>query len=308
MKFNETAYKDNLVDQIKKLKKETDAYILAHNYQRDEIQAVADLIGDSLELSRAAVKVRNKVIVFCGVHFMAECAAILNPTKTVLLPVKEAGCPLADMATPEKLRDMKKKYPGVPVVCYVNSSAAVKAESDICVTSANAVKVVNAMKEKRIIFIPDKNLGTYVSQHTDKEVILWEGFCATHINLTEEEVVKMKKLHPGAKFLAHPECRKEVLALTDHIASTSGILRYVKESPEKEFIIGTESGILYRLKQMNPDKKFYLPSQHLTCANMKLTTLGWLTRSLKNMQYKVTVKEPIAAKARRTLERMLEIV
>lgn len=308
MKFNEAEYKGSLVEQIKQLKKERDAYILAHNYQRDEIQDVADLIGDSLELSRAAVKVPNKVIVFCGVHFMAECAAILNPEKTVLLPVKEAGCPLADMVTPEKLRDMKKKYPGIPVVCYVNSSAAVKAESDICVTSANAIKVVNAMKERRIIFVPDKNLGAYVAQHTDTDVILWEGFCATHINLTEEEVLKCKKLHPEAKFLAHPECRKGVLHMTDFIGSTSGILRFVKESQDKEFIIGTEAGILFRLKRDNPDKKFYLPSQHLICGNMKLTTLGWLVRSLKNMEYKVTVKEQIAAKARKTLERMLEIV
>ncbi|HRZ86296.1 MAG TPA: quinolinate synthase NadA [bacterium] len=308
MKFNESAYKEEMIDQIKQLKKDCDAVILAHNYQRDEIQEVADLIGDSLELSRAAVKVQNQVIVFCGVHFMAECASILNPAKTVLLPVKEAGCPLADMVTPEKLREMKKKYPGVPVVCYVNSSAAVKAESDICCTSANAIKVVNALKEKRIIFIPDKNLGRYVAKHTDKEVILWEGFCATHINLTEEEVMRMKKLHPGAKFLAHPECRQEVLQLTDFIGSTSAILRYAKEQPDKDFIIGTESGILYRLKRDNPDKKFYLPSQHLTCANMKLTTLGWLTRSLKNMQYKVTVKDPILSRARRMLDRMLEVV
>lgn len=308
MRFNEEKYKDNLVDQILSLKKEKDAYIVAHNYQRDEIQAIADVIGDSLELSRAVTKVDNKVIVFCGVHFMAECAAILNPKKTILLPVKEAGCPLADMVTVPKLLEMKKKYPGVPVVCYVNSPAVVKAESDVCCTSANAIKVVNAMKEKRIIFVPDKNLGLHVARNTDKEVITWDGFCVTHVNLTAEDVIKCKGLHPKAMFYAHPECRQEVLDLTDGIASTSGIMRLVKESPEKEFIIGTEAGILFRLKRENPDKKFYIPSQHMMCANMKLTTLGWLARSLKNMQYKVTVREPVSSKAKRTLDRMLEIL
>ncbi|MFC2149462.1 quinolinate synthase NadA [Candidatus Auribacterota bacterium] len=308
MRFNETAYKEGLVEQITKLKQERDAVILAHTYQREEIQEIADYIGDSLELSRTAVKVKNKVIVFCGVHFMAECAAILNPDKTVLLPVKEAGCPLADMITVDKLKDLKRKHPGVPVVCYVNTSAAIKAESDICATSSNAIKVVNSLKSDKVIFVPDRNLAVYVAGHTDKEIILWDGYCISHKVLTEEDVKRTKSRHPQAEFLAHPECRIEVLQLADHIASTSGILRYAKASKCNEFIIGTEVGVLYKLRQDSPNKKFYSPSQHLLCANMKLTTLGWVTRALKNMQYKVTVKEPVLSKAKRTLEKMLEVV
>ncbi|MDP8262780.1 MAG: quinolinate synthase NadA [Candidatus Ancaeobacter aquaticus] len=308
MKFNETAYKEKLVAEIRELKKEQDAVILAHNYQRDEIQEIADYIGDSLELSRRAVTVKNKTIVFCGVHFMAECAAILNPDKTVLLPVKEAGCPLADMITVDKLKELKKKHPGVPVVCYVNTSAHIKAESDITATSSNAIKVVNSLKSDKVIFVPDRNLAVYVASHSDKEIILWDGYCISHKILTEEDVKRAKHRHPQAEFLAHPECRIEVLQLANHIASTSGILKYARESKCNEFIIGTEVGVLYKLRQDSPNKKFYSPSQHLLCANMKLTTLGWLARSLKNMQYKVTVKEPVLSKAKKTLERMLEVV
>ena len=248
------------------------------------------------------------VIVFCGVHFMAESASILNPGKIVLLPVVEAGCPLADMVTPEKLRAAKKHYPDAAIVCYVNTSAEVKAESDIACTSSNAVEVVKSLKEKKVIFVPDKNLGRYVqSQVKDKEIILWEGFCPTHIRVQEEDVVKTKKLHPAAEFIAHPECTPEVLALADHICSTGGMFTYVKQSNAKEFIIGTEAGMLYKLQKENPDKKFYLPTQNLVCANMKLITLGWVAHSLEKMVYEVKVAPDVREKALKTLEKMLRV-
>jgi len=301
-------YQDNLKRRIDELKRERNAVIIVHNYQRDEIQAVADITGDSLGLSKAAVRTDADVIVFCGVDFMAETAYILNPTKKVLLPVKEAGCPMADMITPEALKEMRKKHPDAPVVCYVNSSAAIKAESDICCTSSNAVEITRSLKEKKIIFVPDKNLGKYVqTQLPDKEIILWEGFCPTHIRVLPDQVLSTKEAHPKAEFLAHPECYPGVLRLADHVASTAGMLKYVKSSPKKEFIIGTELGLLYRLKEDNPDKKFYLPSDHLICANMKLTTLGWLAHSLELMVYEVTVPEDIRGRAEKSVEKMLAI-
>ncbi|MBF0494458.1 MAG: quinolinate synthase NadA [Candidatus Omnitrophica bacterium] len=302
-------YKEHLHRKIAELKKERDAIILAHNYQREEIQEVADIKGDSYALAVAATKAKNKVIAFCGVLFMAEGAAMLNPDKTVLLPVKEAGCPLAEMITVDKLRKKKEEYPEAAVVCYVNSSAAVKAESDICCTSSNAVEIVKAMKEDKIIFVPDKNLGRYVREHVpDKELILWDGYCVTHMRLTMEEVLKAKELYPGAEFLAHPECRKEVLELANYVGSTAGILKYVKGSSAKEFIIGTENGLIYQLTQDNPGKKFYMPTNEFVCANMKLTTLGWLARSLEQMMYVITVPENIAVKARKTLSRMIDVM
>ncbi len=301
-------YIENLKKRITELKKERNAVIIVHNYQRDEVQDIADITGDSLGLSKAAVKIDADVIVFCGVHFMAETAYILNPTKTVLLPVKEAGCPMADMITPETLRQMKNKYPNVPVVCYVNTAAVIKAESDICCTSRNAVEVVASLKEKQVIFVPDKNLGCYVqSQLPDKEIILWEGFCPTHIRVLPDQVQAAKKLYPEAEFIAHPECNPDVLALADEVTSTGGMIEYVKNSNKKEFIIGTEMGMLYRLKEDNPDKRFYLPTDHLFCADMKLTTLGWVAHSLELMVEKIVVPEEIRKKAYKSVERMLAI-
>lgn len=306
--FNDESYKAELTGKIRKLQKEKNAVIIAHNYQRDEIQKIADYHGDSLALAQTVVRTDAGLIIFCGVHFMAENAAILNPDKKVLLPVKEAGCPLADMITVEKLKEKKKLYPDAAVVCYVNSSVEIKAESDIACTSSNAIQIVKSLKEKRIIFIPDKNLGRYVQgQAPEKEIILWEGFCPTHIRLREEDVLATKKIHPDAEFLAHPECNPEVLKLADAICSTGGMFKHVHESPKKEFIIGTENGMLYRLNKENPGKSFYMPTTHLVCANMKLTTLGWVFHSLENEVYQIKVPEAMADKARGSLRRMLEL-
>lgn len=301
-------YNESLKKKIAKLKKKRNAVIIAHNYQRDEIQEIADIGGDSLALAQAAVRTDAEVIVFCGVHFMAESASILNPDKKVLLPVVEAGCPLADMITPEKLRAKKKQYPDAAVVCYVNTSAQVKAESDIACTSSNAVEVVRSLKEKQVIFVPDKNLGRYVqSQVPEKEIILWDGFCPTHIRVQEEDIVNTKKLYPLAEVIAHPECNPEVLALSDHICSTGGMFKYVKQSKAKEFIIATEAGMLYKLQKENPGKKFYLPTQNLVCANMKLITLGWVAHSLEKLVYEVRVSDEVRDKALKALEKMLKV-
>lgn len=301
-------YNEALKKKIEKLKKKRNAVIIAHNYQRDEVQDIADISGDSLALAQAAVRTDAEVIVFCGVHFMAESASILNPGKKVIIPVLEAGCPLADMITPEKLRAKKKQYPDAAVVCYVNTSAEVKAESDIACTSSNAVEVVRSLKEKQIIFVPDKNLGRYVqSQVPEKEIILWEGFCPTHIRVQEEDVIKTKREHPQAEVIAHPECNPEVLALSDHICSTGGMFKYVKQSGSKEFIISTEAGMLYKLQKENPDKKFYLPTQNLVCANMKLITLGWVAHSLEKLVYEVKVSDEVREKALKALDRMLQV-
>lgn len=302
-------YNEELRDKILRLKKERNAVIIAHNYQRDEIQELADITGDSLALAQAAIRTDSDVIIFCGVTFMAETAAILNPDKTVLLPVIEAGCPLADMITADKLKAKKAEYPDAAVVCYVNSSARIKAESDICCTSSNAIEIVKSLKDfKRVIFVPDRNLGRYVqTQVPDKEIILWKGFCPTHIRVQEEDIVEARKRYPDAEFIAHPECEPEVLAMADHICSTGGMFKYVKESKSKRFIIGTESGMLYRLKEDNPDKEFFLASGHLICPSMKLTTLGWLAHSLENMVYKIEVPADIRDKAKQALDKMLKV-
>jgi len=305
---NDKQYVENLKKRISELKKERKAVIIVHNYQRDEIQEIADISGDSLALSQAAVRTDAEIIVFCGVLFMAESASILNPGKLVLLPVKEAGCPLADMVNAEKLIAKRKRYPDAAVVCYVNSSAAVKAESDIACTSSNAIEVVRSLKNKRVIFVPDKNLGKYVQAHVpEKDIILWEGFCPTHIRLQEEEVIRTKQEHPEAEFIAHPECNPGVLKLADHVCSTGGMFKFVKSSSAKEFIIGTEVGMLYKLRRDNPDKRFYMPTEHLVCPSMKLTTLGWVAHSLEMLVYEVKVSEDIARRARKTLQRMLEV-
>ncbi|MFH1395527.1 MAG: quinolinate synthase NadA [Candidatus Omnitrophota bacterium] len=301
-------YKEHLKRKILDLKKKNNALIVAHNYQRDEIQEIADITGDSYALACKVKEASQKIIVFCGVKFMAESAYMLSPDKTILLPVEEAGCPLADMVTVEKLREKKKQYPDAAVVCYVNSTAHVKAESDICCTSSNAVNVVKSLKQKQIIFVPDKNLGRYVSGHvSDKEIILWDGYCTVHMRLTSGEVLKTKKLYPGAEFIAHPECREEVIALADYVGSTAGMIKYVKNSESKEFIIGTELGIIYKLQRDNPGKNFYVPTEQFICANMKLTTLGWLARSLEKEVYKIEVPGDVTEKARKALEKMLAV-
>jgi quinolinate synthase len=297
----------SIKSEIKALLKERNAVLLAHNYMRDEVQEIADITGDSLALSIEAAKTDADVIVFCGVHFMAESASILAPEKTVLLPRLDAGCPMADMVTVEALRELKASLPGVPVVTYVNSSAAVKAESDICCTSANAVKVVQSLAEEEIIFAPDRNLGSYVAGFTKKRFHLWEGYCPTHERLRPEVVRELKQSYPDAPFICHPECNPVVVALADHVCSTTGMYAYCKSSKAKRFIIGTEAGILWRLKQENPEKEFILASPALVCPNMKLTSLEDVLESLQSMQPVVKVPEEIRIQAKRALDRMLAI-
>lgn len=299
---------NTLTDEILRLKKEKNAVILAHNYQVPEVQDVADVVGDSFSLSRQAADTDSDVIVFCGVHFMAESAKILSPDKRVLLPAKNAGCPMADMVTAPRLREMKAKYPDAAVVCYVNSSAEVKAESDICCTSSNALKVVRSVKNRQVIFVPDENLGSYVaSKVKDKEVILWKGFCITHKRVKAEEVLKIRQLHPNAKILMHPECEPEVQKLADFLGSTSEIIKYAGEIPERDIIIGTEEGVLHTLRKQNPDKNFYLLSTGLICTNMKKTRLEDVRDALLYMQHEIHVEEGIRLKALKSLEEMLKI-
>jgi quinolinate synthase len=298
---------EELKKEVRSLLREKDALMLAHNYQRDEIQETADITGDSLALSQAAADSPRKVIVFCGVHFMAESAAILAPEKTVILPRLDAGCPMADMITPEELAEEKKKRPGVPVVAYVNTTAAVKALSDICCTSANAVRVVDSLPSERVYMIPDRNLSHYVSLSAKKKMEWWNGFCPTHERLTPAEVVKAKAENPGAVFVCHPECNPEVVKLADHVCSTSGMYRFAKATDAKTIIVGTETGILYRLKKENPEKKFILPSRALICPNMKLTALEDVAESLRKMKNIVTVPEDIRARAKLALDRMLKV-
>lgn len=301
--------KESLEKEIRALLKKKNALMLAHNYQRDEIQALADITGDSLGLSRAAVKTSAEIIVFCGVHFMAESAAILNPGKKVLLPNMEAGCPMADMITAKKLIKRKKEEPGLTVVCYINSPAAVKAESDICCTSANAANVINSLPgQGKVLMVPDKNLAMHSAKFTKREVVGWEGFCPTHHRyIKAEDILKCREEHPGAVFMAHPECAPEILDLADHVCSTSGMIKFAGESQAGEFIVGTEAGLLYRLKKENPGKKFYLPSPDILCPNMKVTTLEDVREALVQERYEITVPEDVAAGARKALQRMLEI-
>jgi len=297
----------SIKSEIKTLLRERNAVLLAHNYMRDEVQEIADITGDSLALSIEAAKTDADVIVFCGVHFMAESASILAPEKTVLLPRLDAGCPMADMVSVEALRELKATLPGVPVVTYVNSSAAVKAESDICCTSANAVKVVQSLAEQEIIFAPDRNLGRYVQGFTKKQFHLWEGYCPTHERLRPEVVQGLKESYPDAPFVCHPECNPAVVALADHVCSTTGMYDYCRSNSAKRFIIGTEAGILWRLKRENPEKEFILASPALVCPNMKLTSLEDVLESLQTMQPVVKVPEEIRLPAKRALDRMLAI-
>lgn len=298
----------DIAQEIRQLLKSRNAVLLAHNYMRDEVQGIADITGDSLQLSMEAAKTDADVIVFCGVHFMAESAAILSPDKTVLLPRPDAGCPMADMVDVTGLKNLKSRHPGVPVVTYVNSTAAVKAESDICCTSANAVSVVRSLTDKKLIFAPDRNLGRWIAKSvTDKEFIYWDGYCPTHERLTAEKVLEIKSLHPEALFICHPECAPEVSALADHVCSTSGMYLFCKENPSRKFIIGTEAGILFKLRQDNPDKEFVLASAALVCPNMKLTSLEDILLALQTMQPVVTVPEEIRLKAKAALDKMLAV-
>jgi quinolinate synthase len=281
--------------------------LLAHNYQPGEIQDVADFLGDSLALSMTAAKTQAEVIVFCGVHFMAETAAILCPEKTVLLPREDVGCYMAATITAAQLQARKAELPGVPVVTYVNSTAAVKAESDICCTSANVVPVVNSLPSPRVLMVPDRNLALYTARRTAKEVLYWEGCCNVHDSLTASDVQACRAAHPQAVFIAHPECRPEVLDLALVIRSTSGMLQYVRQSPSGEFIIGTEMGILHTLRTENPDKVFYSPSPHLVCPDMKRITLSDVINALRDNRHQVTVPEEVRRPALRAVERMLAV-
>jgi quinolinate synthase len=284
-----------------------EAILLAHNYQPGEIQDIADLTGDSLGLSQAAAKTEARVIVFCGVHFMAETAAILCPDKTVVLPRVDAGCYMADTITAASLQARKAELPGVPVVTYVNSSAAVKAESDICCTSANAVRVVNSLPQDRVLMVPDRNLALYTQRYSTKQIFLWEGCCNVHDALTREEVLACQVAHPGAPFIAHPECRPEVLDLADVIRSTAGMLSYVRNTPKEEFIIGTEKGILHTLAKENPEKRFFSPSDRMLCPDMKKISLEDVLTALRDPAPMVTVPEEIRLRALQAVNRMLAV-
>ncbi len=294
-------------ETVKELLKKKNAVLLAHNYQRDEIQEIADFQGDSLELSIKANKTDAGIIVFCGVRFMAESAAIMNPDKIVILPNENAGCPMVDMITAKDIVNLKADYPDAPVVAYVNTSAECKAVSDICCTSANAVKVVNSLPAKRVIMIPDKNLGSYVQRFTDKEVINWPGYCPPHKRTVPEDIKVLKEKYPGAVFVAHPESTPETIDVADHVSSTSGMYKFVRESAAKYFIIGTERGIMYKMKKENPDKVFISSNMGLVCPNMKKTHLDDIINSLDNMKNIVKIPEEVRVQARKSIENMLAL-
>jgi quinolinate synthase len=299
-----------LVDEIRKLKREKNAIILAHNYQRPEVQDIADYVGDSIELSRKAMLEKNaEIIVFSAVDFMAESAAILNPDKKVLLPTLGARCPMAQMLTVDEIKRAKAHYPGVPLVLYVNTLASAKAYCDICCTSANAVEVIESLKAETVLFGPDRNLAEYVQRKTGKTVIPvpeW-GFCPTHLLFQPEDVLMLRMQYPGAVVIAHPECNIEMQNVADFVGSTSQMCRYAKETNAKTLIVGTEEGMLHRLRKDNPSKKFILAYEGAVCPNMKLNTLDRLYSALKEEKHLITVPEPIAKQARKALERMLEL-
>jgi len=296
-----------LIDRILELKKKRGAVILTHNYQRPEVQDIGDFVGDSLELSRKAAEVKAEVIVFCGVHFMAETASILSPNSLVLLPDAQSGCPMADMITEEQLIARKKELPGARVVCYVNSSAVVKAESDICCTSANAVNVVRSMGEGEILFIPDQYLGNYVSTQLNRPMVLWPGFCPTHVKIQAQDIIDQKKKYPGAVALVHPECRPEVTEVADEVLSTGGMLRYARTSGAKVMIIGTETGILHRLKKENPGKTFVPATLKAVCPNMKKITLEKVLWALEDMKPEVRVPADVRKRALSAVDKMLAL-
>lgn len=298
----------DLVSKIQELRKKRNAVILAHNYQIGEVQDIADFKGDSLGLSIEASKTKAEVIVFCGVHFMAETVAIVNPDKTVLMPDVTAGCPMADMITAEQLKEMKKKHPKAVVVAYVNTTAEVKAESDICCTSANAGKVIESLDEDEIIFIPDKYLGQYHARASKKKFHFWEGYCPVHVKILPEHIKKLKVEHPEAKVMVHPECLPDVIDLADAVRSTSGMVKYAKETDAKEFIVGTEVGLVYRLKKENPGKIFYPATELAICPNMKKINLEKILWSLEDMKEKIIVPEEIRIRAKQAIDKMLKVV
>lgn len=298
----------SLKERILKLKKERNAIILAHNYQLGEVQDIADLVGDSLELSQKAAVTNAEVIVFCGVHFMAETAAILCPDMTVLLPEIHAGCPMANMITAEQLRQKKKELPGAVVVTYVNSTAEVKAESDYCCTSANGVKVIASLDNEEVLFVPDQYLGHYIATKTGKKMTLWPGYCPTHLRILPPDIIRLRQQYPQAKVAVHPECRPEVITLADEALSTSGICRYAGREDVRELIVGTELGIIHRLRKENPGKNFIPASEQAICPNMKLITLEKVLWSLEEMSPVVKVPEDIRLKAKAAVDRMLAIV
>ncbi|MEE1341154.1 MAG: quinolinate synthase NadA [Lachnospiraceae bacterium] len=298
----------NIVSEIEQLKKEKNAIILAHYYVDDEVQKIADFVGDSYYLSKKALEAKEEVIVFCGVNFMGESAKILNPTKTVIMPDDLADCPMAHMAYLDKIDEVRKQYEDLAVVCYINSTAEVKAASDICVTSSNAVKIVKALKEKNIYFIPDENLGRYVaSQVPEKNFIFNDGFCHVHTSITAENVLKAKEQVKDALVLVHPECKQEVVDLADYVGSTLGILNYATASDAKNFIICTEMGISYELKKNNPDKNFYSVGHRQFCPNMKRITLEKVRDCMSNLNNQVELDEELRLKANKALERMVEV-
>jgi len=298
-----------LFDKIQGLKQRRNAVILAHNYQPGEIQDLADFTGDSLGLSVKAAETNADVIVFCGVRFMAETAAILSPQKTVLLPDKHAGCPMAQMITADQLRKLKNEHPGALVVCYVNSTANVKAQSDYCCTSANAVELVESLPpEKKIIFVPDCHLGRFVAERTGRDIVLWPGYCATHVKITEDDIKKAKAKNPDAVVMAHPECSEPVKDLADQLLSTSQMLAFAAKGAEKSFIIATEIGIIHALKKANPDAHFIPASERAICPNMKKITMDKIIAALEDMRYETTVPDEIRVKAKKSLDRMMQVL
>jgi quinolinate synthase len=301
--------RQELVTRIGKLKAERGAIILAHNYQPPEIQDIADRLGDSLDLSRFAATASETTIIFCGVHFMAETAAILSPEKRIILPDPAAGCPMADMMCADDLVAVKKKNPGAVVVTYVNSTAEVKAETDICCTSANAVSVVNSVSPgKKILFGPDKFLGGWVAKRTGREMILWQGYCPTHQKIHPEHIIEARKKHPGAVVMAHPEVNPEVASLADAVLGTGGMISYVEKSPARSFLVATEVGMVYRLQKRFPDREFFPVTKHALCPNMKKITLEKVASALETLEPVITVPTPVAERARRAIRRMVETV
>ncbi|MGB7294640.1 MAG: quinolinate synthase NadA [Candidatus Aminicenantales bacterium] len=299
--------KNEVIERIQKLRKERRAVILAHNYQVGEVQDIADFTGDSLGLSQEAARCDAEVIVFCGVHFMAETAAILSPRKTVLLPDPRAGCPMADMITARELRNWKAQYPGLPVVCYVNTTAEVKAESDICCTSSNAVKVALSLPEEEILFVPDKNLAAFVARQTGKKIIAWDAYCYVHNQILARDVLAGKRVHPEAEVWVHPECRPEVIDLADRVISTGFMVTAARETAAGEVLVGTEVGILHRLRKENTRTAFFPVKELALCSNMKKITLIKVLRALEKMTYRIEVPVAISRRARGAIEKMVSI-
>jgi quinolinate synthase len=298
----------DILERIRSLKTERNAVILAHNYQVGEIQDAADFVGDSLELSRKAAEVDADVIVFCGVYFMAETAAVLSPGKTVLLPVREAGCPMADMITAADVVELRRQHPGAAVVCYVNSSAAVKAECDCCCTSANAVEIVASFADApEVVFVPDRHLGDWVAGRLGRELVLWPGYCPTHVRVHEDEILAFRRAFPDGLVMAHPECPRPIREAADAVLSTGGMCRYAREQAASAFLVVTETGMLHRLRQENPGKHFAAVSDRCVCPNMKKTRLEHVLWALEGNRHRIEVPEPVAGRARQAIERMLRV-